>query len=173
MANIVDKYEVKEEKVQKFETGDFDDSYTDQYSPAMLRSAWQMKPFFEDKARDADGNLLVDKKQAFNKVGHALHDLHPTFESFAYSQVTKTLAAEVMGFKEPVLLQSMYIFKNPRIGGEIGAHKDSSFLTTKPLSCCGIWIALDSATIENGCMWGVPGSHKNDPNFYLKLRYND
>jgi phytanoyl-CoA hydroxylase len=53
----------------------------------------------------------------------------------------------------------MYIFKNPKIGGEVGAHKDSTFLITDPLSVCGIWISLDSASKENGCMWGVPGSH--------------
>ncbi len=58
----------------------------------------------------------------------------------------------------------MYIFKNPIIGGEVGAHKDSTFLITDPLSVCGIWISLDSASKENGCMWGVPGSHLKDPN---------
>ena len=44
----------------------------------------------------------------------------------------------------------MYIFKNPKIGGEVGAHKDSSFLITKPLSVCGIWVSLDEATKEMG-----------------------
>ena len=67
----------------------------------------------------------------------------------------------------------MYIFKNPKIGGEVGAHKDSSFLITKPLSVCGIWVSLDEATKENGCMWGVPGSHSEGPNQYLRLRNNE
>jgi phytanoyl-CoA hydroxylase len=67
----------------------------------------------------------------------------------------------------------MYIFKNPRIGGEVGAHKDSSFLITDPLSVCGVWISLDSATKENGCMWGVPGSHVKGPNQFMRLREND
>ena len=67
----------------------------------------------------------------------------------------------------------MYIFKNPKIGGEVGAHKDSSFLITKPLSVCGIWVSLDEATKENGCMWGVPGSHTEGPNQYLRLRNNE
>jgi len=66
----------------------------------------------------------------------------------------------------------MYIFKNPKIGGEVGAHKDSSFLITKPLSVCGIWVSLDEASKENGCMWGVPGSHLEGPNQYLRLRNN-
>jgi phytanoyl-CoA hydroxylase len=57
----------------------------------------------------------------------------------------------------------MYIFKNSRIGGEVSPHKDSSFLITQPLSVIGVWVSLDSATKENGCMWGVPGSHLEDP----------
>lgn len=66
----------------------------------------------------------------------------------------------------------MYIFKNPKIGGEVGCHKDSSFLITDPLSVCGIWVSLDAATLENGCLWGVPGSHIKTPNQYMKLRKN-
>jgi len=66
----------------------------------------------------------------------------------------------------------MYIFKNPRIGGEVGCHKDSSFLITDPLSVCGIWVSLDEASKENGCLWGVPGSHLKGPNQYLNLRKN-
>lgn len=54
-----------------------------------------MKPFFEEKAIDQDGNLIVPRSQAFNKVGHAVHDLHPTFESFSYSDVVKTICREV------------------------------------------------------------------------------
>ena len=67
----------------------------------------------------------------------------------------------------------MYIFKNPNIGGEVSPHKDSSFLITNPLSVCGVWISLDEATLENGCMWGVPGSHLKGPNAYLRLRPNE
>jgi phytanoyl-CoA hydroxylase len=67
----------------------------------------------------------------------------------------------------------MYIFKNPRIGGEVGAHKDSSFLITDPLSVIGLWISLDEATKDNGCMWGVPGSHVKGPNQFMKLKKNE
>ena len=68
----------------------------------------------------------------------------------------------------------MYIFKNPKIGGEVVPHMDNSFLTTDPWSCTGIWIALDDATLENGCLWAVPGSHTSqDPNAFLRTRTNE
>jgi phytanoyl-CoA hydroxylase len=67
----------------------------------------------------------------------------------------------------------MYIFKNPKIGGDVGPHKDNSYLITSPLSCQGIWISLDEASKDNGCMWGVPGSHLIDPKNYLRRKINE
>ena len=60
---------------------------------------------------------------------------------------------------DPLLLQSMYIFKQPHIGGEVNCHQDSTFLYTEPLSVIGFWFALEDATLENGCLWGIPGEH--------------
>jgi phytanoyl-CoA hydroxylase len=65
-----------------------------------------------------------------------------------------------VGFVDPLLLQSMYIFKQPRIGGEVNCHTDHTFLWTEPVSVVGFWIAIDDATIENGCMWALPGGHR-------------
>ena len=56
----------------------------------------------------------------------------------------------------------MYIFKQPKIGGEVNPHRDSSFLHTNPLSCTGLWFAIDDARLENGCLWVVPNSHNQD-----------
>mmetsp|Transcript_12937 Transcript_12937/g.21885 ORF Transcript_12937/g.21885 Transcript_12937/m.21885 type:complete len:219 (+) Transcript_12937:331-987(+) len=167
MARLVDQFDIEKERPEQFETKSYG---REQY---FLNSAWKMKPFFEVDALDKDGKLQVDRHMAFNKVGHAMHDLHPAFESFSYSQVVKTLCREVFQYKSPALVQSMYIFKNPRIGGEVGPHKDSSYLITQPLSCNGFWVSLDEATKENGCMWGVPGSHALGPNEYFRVRKNE
>lgn len=43
-------------------------------------------------------------------------------------------------------------------------------MTTDPLSCTTIWIAVDDASLENGCLWGIPGSHREDPKEYMKLK---
>lgn len=51
----------------------------------------------------------------------------------------------------------MLICKQPYVGGEVVAHQDSSFLTTQPFSCVGIWLALEDASRENGCLWALPG----------------
>ena len=54
----------------------------------------------------------------------------------------------------------MYIFKQPKIGGEVVCHQDSTFLYTEPETAVGFWVALEDATIENGCLQVASGGHK-------------
>ncbi len=55
-------------------------------------------------------------------------------------------------------LQSMMFFNPPGKGGQ-GWHQDSFYIQTQPDSLIGVWIALDHADEENGCLWVAPGSH--------------
>lgn len=123
-----------------------------------LTSADVIRPFFEDGAFDAEGNLVVPMDRALNKMGHALHDLDPVFDRFSRTADLASLVAE-FGVADPLLLQSMVIFKPPRIGGEVVCHCDHSFLWTDPQTVIGLWFALDEATVANGCMWAIPGGH--------------
>jgi phytanoyl-CoA hydroxylase len=55
----------------------------------------------------------------------------------------------------------MYIFKQPRIGGEVRCHQDATFLHTEPRDAMvGLWFAIEDATEDNGCLWAVPGGHR-------------
>ena len=65
-----------------------------------------------------------------------------------------------LGYSDPRLLQSMVIFKQPRIGGEVVAHQDATFLYTDPITVMGFWFALEDATVENGCLEVLPGGHR-------------
>ena len=64
-----------------------------------------------------------------------------------------------VGMQRPTPVQSMYITKQPSLGGEVVPHQDSAFLTTTPQSCVGFWVALEAATKHNGCLWALPRSH--------------
>ena len=124
-----------------------------------IESGDKIRFFLEDDAFDDEGELRQSKENSLNKMGHAMHDLDPVFDAFSR---TPELAATVrsVGFADPVILQSMYIFKPPRIGGEVVCHQDSTYLYTEPESCVGFWFALEDATLENGCMQFIPGGHK-------------
>lgn len=115
--------------------------------------------FFEEGAFGARGELKQPKALSINKIGHAMHDLDPVFEAFSHSAKLRTLAKD-LGLRAPQLIQSMYIFKQPHIGGEVVWHVDSTYLYTEPLSCIGFWFALEDATMENGAMWCLPGAHR-------------
>ncbi|MFM8778339.1 MAG: phytanoyl-CoA dioxygenase family protein, partial [Acidimicrobiaceae bacterium] len=77
--------------------------------------------------------------------------LDSVFEDFSHSTRLAAVADSV-GLKQPQLLQSMYIFKQPRIGGEVTCHVDHTYLWTEPQSVIGFWFAIDDATTQNGCM---------------------
>ena len=124
-----------------------------------LESGDKIRFFFEENAFLPDGTLRQSKERSINKIGHALHDLDPVFDSFSRTIDIKQLVSD-LGIVSPLLLQSMYIFKQPRIGGEVTCHQDATFLFTEPLRMVGLWFALEDATVENGCLWAIPGGHE-------------
>jgi phytanoyl-CoA hydroxylase len=115
--------------------------------------------FLEADAFGADGQLRQSKEASLNKMGHAMHDLDPVFERFSHSASLAEIARR-LAVQEAAVLQSMYIFKPPRIGGEVLFHQDSTYIYTEPESCIGFWFALEDATLENGCLHFIPGGHK-------------
>lgn len=125
-----------------------------------LSSGHTTRFFFEEEAFDADGKLTKPLDKALNKVGHAMHDNDPAFNRFARHPALAKLAVG-LGLTDPKLAQSMYIFKQPEIGGEVLCHQDATYIRTNPNSCLGFWVALEDATEENGCLWGIPGGHKD------------
>ncbi len=56
-------------------------------------------------------------------------------------------------------MQSMLFVKPPGVPGQAW-HQDERFIPTRDRSLVGAWIALDDATVDNGCLWAVPGSHR-------------
>ncbi|MCH9695483.1 MAG: phytanoyl-CoA dioxygenase family protein [Gammaproteobacteria bacterium] len=115
--------------------------------------------FMEADAFLEDGGLRQSKEHSLNKMGHAMHDLDPVFDAFSHTPKLAAVAKS-MGFERPAVLQSMYIFKPPNIGGEVVCHQDSTYIYTQPESCVGFWFALEDASLENGCMQFIPGGHK-------------
>ncbi len=159
MASLVDGWEPSS-TVSVFETDSKQElaQGSDEY---FLSSGDKVRFFLEPGAHDPKTNALRDgiaKTEALNKVGHALHVEQPVFRAYAQSEKVRA-AARSVGLKDPDLPQSMYIFKQPRIGGEVTPHQDSAFLRTDPPTCVGLWLALQPATEANGCLWARPGSH--------------
>ena len=124
-----------------------------------IDSASGIHCFFEEEAFDEQGRLQQPKELSVNKIGHAMHDLDPVFEAFTYNVRLAAVARDI-GLTDPVAVQTMYICKQPRIGGEVGCHQDATFLYTDPVTVTGFWFAIEDATLENGCLWAEPGGHR-------------
>jgi phytanoyl-CoA hydroxylase len=122
-------------------------------------SAETIRCFFEEEAFDEHGVLRAPKPLSMNKIGHAMHDLDPVFERFSRDPRLDDLV-RLLGIAEPRIYQSMYIFKQPHIGGEVHWHQDATFFATTPQSVITLWFALEDATRENGCLWVQPGGHR-------------
>ncbi len=125
-----------------------------------LESGTSVRCFFEEDAFDADGRLRQPKELSINKIGHAMHDLDAAFDAFSHDARLQTIAL-ALGLARPLVYQSMYIFKQPNIGGEVRWHQDAGFFDTDPSTVTTFWFALEDAGRSNGCLWVEPGGHRS------------
>lgn len=165
---LIGEFEPTDEHRSIFSTVD-QTKTSDEY---FIDSGADIRFFFEADAFDENGELRQPLELSLNKIGHAMHDLDPVFDRFSRDPALADLADE-LGFSDHVIMQSMYIFKQPHIGGEVVCHDDHSFLWTDPPSCVGFWFAIEDATLENGAMWALPGGHRIGPKKRFKRVVKD
>ena len=71
----------------------------------------------------------------------------------------------------PELFQDMALLKPPRYGSEKPWHQDCAYFNLpEGTTVVGVWVALDEATPENGCLHVIPGSHIEGPMIHFKRR---
>ena len=105
-----------------------------------LESGHAIRYFWEEKSWEND-KLIGPPELAINKIGHGLHDLDPVFEKVTYEPRVGQICRD-LGLCMPLAVQSMYIFKQALVGGEVSPHQDGAFLYTEPQSVIGFWWAL-------------------------------
>lgn len=123
-----------------------------------LDSADDIHFFFEPQAFNSKGKLRRPVEKSLNKTGHALHEQDALFRHHSYDPRIKQMCQQ-LGFKQPSLIQSMYIFKQANIGAEVNCHQDATYLHSEGHDVLGFWFALQDATLKNGCLQVLPCPH--------------
>jgi ectoine hydroxylase-related dioxygenase (phytanoyl-CoA dioxygenase family) len=88
---------------------------------------------------------------------HFPHKISPLMRQMLFHPGIVDMLAAVVG-PDVKCMQSMLFVKNAGKPGQAW-HQDETFIPTRDRSLIGVWIALDDATIDNGCLWIQPGSH--------------
>lgn len=108
------------------------------------------------------GELAVEEEgdavRKFEGLGMVEED--DVFGSVANNETITAVAEQLLG-EHLKLLRSAAMFKPPSVGSEKGLHQDAAYYPIQPRDHLTVWIALDEATPENGCMTVIPGAHKD------------
>jgi phytanoyl-CoA hydroxylase len=95
----------------------------------------------------------------------------PVFAEFAHDDRVLDLVSGLLGPDIDVFL-SQFIFKNPGAYGQPW-HQDSFYFPFEPDHQVGVWLAVTEATLDNGCLWVLPGSHTEPVHEHLPDRRPD
>lgn len=105
-------------------------------------------------------------RKLFRFVAH-----EPRLAALAAHPTLLAIVRNLLECQRPTLFQDMALLKPPRIGREKPWHQDHAFfdfsLETRFL---GVWIALDPATVENGCMQVLDRGHRAGPRIHFRRR---
>ncbi|MDP7449302.1 MAG: phytanoyl-CoA dioxygenase family protein [Candidatus Latescibacteria bacterium] len=94
---------------------------------------------------------------------HGYENEHPTFQTLTAHPRIQGLLSELIG-QQLILKDVMALSKPPFIGSEKPWHQDNAYFNYLPLELLAtVWIAIDDATAENGCMHVLPGQHRRGP----------
>ncbi|WP_200840417.1 phytanoyl-CoA dioxygenase family protein [Natrialba sp. INN-245] len=116
----------------------------------------QLEPAVERGEREVDER--GDAVRKFEGLGMVETD--DVFREVAENDSIVSAAQDLLG-PNLKLLRSAAMFKPPQVGSEKGFHQDAAYYPIQPMDHVTVWIALDEATPENGCMTVVPGAHRD------------
>ena len=124
----------------------------------------------------ADYDRLLARHPEFRDYCPMLLRYDLSFLNYARDSNILDMVAQVIG--PDIILWNSSFFAKPAVNGKKTPwHQDGEYWPLRPLATCTVWLAIDEATVENGCLKFMPGSHKRkelrphrtnkDPNFTL------
>lgn len=132
-----------------------------------LVSSDERQAIIDDAAGFTDGTYPVSNPPDDGEIlaVHFPHWVSPIAQAAVVHPGIREVVSTIAGAHLPwwdgrtKCMQSMLFFKPPGLPGQAW-HQDERFIPTRDRSLVGAWIALEDATLENGCLWVLPGSHR-------------
>ncbi|NKB58831.1 MAG: hypothetical protein GKS00_21075 [Alphaproteobacteria bacterium] len=87
------------------------------------------------------------------------HLQHAIFRMLIHDTRLLDLVESLLG-PDIRLIHYQGLYKPAYTGGEVGWHQDNHYFEVAENRTITVWLALDDATVDNGCMWYLPGRHK-------------
>ncbi len=118
---------------------------------------------FESAAVGRVESLTPDERMDYVRKFMTFYHLDPRLVALALKPELIEVVTRILG-AEPEVYQDMALLKPPGIGREKPWHQDHAYFNL-PMGTpvVGVWIALDAAYLENGCMCFLPGGHREGP----------
>lgn len=125
-----------------------------------------VEAFFEEFKRNGaaayDDGLRFEEIDPTQRQLRAMHPHRHSERALSWALQARVMEVlEALLGRPALLAQTMYYFKPPGAKGQ-GMHQDNFYLLAAPATCIAAWTAIDAATNDNGCLWVVPGSHRNE-----------
>jgi phytanoyl-CoA hydroxylase len=126
---------------------------------------------YEEAVRDKVDSLSLDERQDSIRKFMGYSEYDQRLKALAFHPKLIRAVQRIIGDGDILMFQDMALIKPPRIGREKPWHQDLAYFNL-PLDTAvvGAWIALDEATVANGCMMIIPGSQKKGAVIHFRQR---
>ncbi|NBC72361.1 phytanoyl-CoA dioxygenase family protein [Paenibacillus sacheonensis] len=112
----------------------------------------------ESARRLASGRDFISAANQINFTSH-LNYQHPDIQKFIADQRFVDITTTLLG-PDTRLYWDQSVYKRPEANRDFPWHQDNGYVPTEPIHYLTCWLALEDSTIENGCIYVQPGSHK-------------
>ena len=95
----------------------------------------------------------------------------PELRETTYFRNAHQLAAKLLGAESEVVTGGGHMILKPACyGGETPWHQDEAYWNPEVIPhSLSVWLPLDPATVEGGCMQFIPASHKTDVRWHRHI----
>ncbi|SRR5579883_1726444 len=160
MNDVFQKPRLSEEEVRNFRQG----GYLIYKNPVLPAGKFQaLKEHFEEKLAELPDHIRPEEMDV-------PHFTDPKLFEWLFADEILDLVEPIIG-PNIALFSSHFISKPSGNGKRVPWHEDATYWKQmiSPIEVVTVWLAIDDSTVENGCMYVIPGTHRNGVSEYEEV----